>query len=443
MRFPGIHRDKGLASVHCAIILILLLSGVSFVRAHQDTTAAKRTQELEQRGVYAYTEGDYDRALSIFDEEIALSRFFGRPYFWRGLCLQALNRHLEAVMSFNRVLDTDSTNHLALYYRARSYRALRMYNLAVESFSAAKRQKPEFLPTSLELGLLYTDRKNYDAAIATFEEIIRRNPGHGLAYAHLSQAYSAKGIKDSAERCYLRSCQLDSMNYNSFVELGGFYYQNHRYTEGISSFRHAAWIDPLSAEAYRKLGEGYSKVQDYRKAVQTYVRAFQLGDSTVQVLTGIGSSFFSLQATDSAILYFRQAASKDTSEPLVHFNLGVALSRKQKFRDAIAEFQRTIELSRTEFLSSALVQLGINHYHLHEYKKARDAYQRALVFTVRYSPALYNLAVLYDAGIRESGQASRYYKEFLSAVGNDPSQEELRRLARERLKRLAKRRSKD
>jgi protein O-GlcNAc transferase len=414
----------------------ILFCAVNFARADQDSTDAKRTQELEQQGVYAFTEGDYEKALSLFNEEIALHRYVNRPYFWRGLCLQALNRHLEAVMSLNRVLDTDSTNHLAQYYRARSYRAMRMYNLAVESFSAARRHRPEFLPPSLELGLLYSERRNFDAAIATLEDATRRNPRHGLAYTYLAQAYESKGIKDSAERCYIHSCELDSMNYNSFVGLGRFYYQNQRYGEGVSSFIRAAWIDPLSSEAYRKLGEGYSKIQDYSKAVQTYGRALQLEDSSVQVLTGIGSAFFSLQATDSALFYFRQAALRDSSEPLVHFNLGVALSRKGKLKDAIAEFQKALQMSRTEFFSSTLVQLGANQYKLHEYKKAKESYQKALVFTDQYPPALYNLAVLYDAGLKDPNQALRYYRQFLRATRIDQSQEELRRLAHERLRRL-------
>jgi len=421
----------------------ILFSAVGFARAEQDSTAARRAQELDQRGVYAFTEGDYERALSLFNEEIAACRFVARPYFWRGLCLQALNRHLEAVMSFSRVLDTDSTNHLAQYYRARSYRALRMYNLAVESFSAARRHRPEFLPPSLELGLLYTERKNYDAAIAVLEDITRRNPGHGLAYTYLAQAYASKGIKDSAERCYIHSCELDSMYYSSFVALGGFYYQSQRYAEGISSFKRAAWIDPLSSEAYRKLGEGYSKIQDYSKAVQTYGRALQLEDSSVQVLTGIGSAFFSLQATDSALFYFRQAALRDSSEPLVHFNLGVALSRKRKLKDATAEFQKAIQLSKTEFFSSTLVQLGANQYKLNEYKKAKESYQKALVFTDQYPPALYNLAVLYEVGLKDPKQALRYYKQFLRASRVDQYQEDLRRQARQQLKRLEERKRKD
>jgi protein O-GlcNAc transferase len=417
----------------------ILLCAVSFGRAEQDSTDARRAQELEQRGVYAFTEGDYEKALSLFDEEMALRRFASRPYLWKGLCLQALNRHLEAVMSFNRVLETDSTNHLAQYYRARSYRAMRMYNLAVESFSAARRHRPEFLPPSLELGLLCIERKDYDAAIATLEDVARRNPGYGLAYTYLAQAYASKGIKDSAERSYIRSCELDSMNYNSFVGLGGFYYQSQRYAEGISSFKRAAWIDPLSSEAYRKLGEGYSKLRDYSGAVQTYGRALKLGDSSVQVLTGIGSAWFSLQAVDSALSYFRQAASRDTSEPLVHFNLGVALSRKRKLNDAIAEFEKAMQLSGTEFLSSTLVQLGVNQYKLHEYKKAKESYQKALVFTDQYPPALYNLAVLYDVGLKDPKQALRYYKQCLRASRVDQSQEDLRRQARQQLKRLGER----
>jgi tetratricopeptide (TPR) repeat protein len=421
----------------------ILFCAVSFVRAEQDSTDARRAQDLEHQGVYAFTEGDYEKALSLFNEEIALRRSISAPYLWRGLCLQELNRHLDAVMSFNRVLDTDSTNSLAQFYRARSYRALRMYDLAVESFSAARRHRPEFLPPSLELGLLHTERKNYDAAIATLEGVARRNPGHVPAYTYLAQAYMLKGIKDSAERCYVRSCELDSTNYSSFVGLGGFYYQCHRYAEGISSFKRAAWIDPLSSEAYRKLGDGYSKVQDYGGAVQTYGRALQLGDSSVQVLSGIGSAFFSLQATDSALFYFRQAASKDTSEPLVHFNLGVALSQKRQLRDAIAEFQKALELSRTEFFSSTLVQLGANQYKLHEYKKARESYQKALVFTDEYPPALYNLAVLYDVGLKDPKQALRYYKQFLRASRVDQSQEDLRRQARQQLKRLGERTRKD
>ncbi len=398
----------------------------------------KKAESLEQLGIYAFTEGDYEKALSHLEEAAKINARSARPYFWRGLSFQALNQPLNAAMSFNRALDYDSTNYLTHYHLAKSYRALRMFNRAIESDSVAIKLKPDFLLSRLDLGLLHLERKNYDAAISTLKEVIARKPQHALAHFYIGQCYLAKGLKDSTEFFFAQSCVLDSTNYNSFLTLGTFYYQNHRYEEGISSFRQAGSIDPWSPEVFHKLGDGYSKRQEHRKAVVSYFRAVQLGDSSVQALSGLGSAFFSLQAYDSAIVYFNRAASRDSSDPLLHYNLGVALSRKDKHREAISEFEKASRLSRTDFTANIFVQMGINYYHIHQLKKARNSYRRALEITPQYPVALYNLAVLYDAGLHDEKSARRYYKEYLAAAKEDQSQGDLVGIVQKRIEALSR-----
>jgi len=82
------------------------------------------------------------------------------------------------------------------------------------------------------------------------------------------------------------------------------------------------------------------------------------------------------------------------------------------------------------------MQVGVNYYHLKQYKKARAAYARALSISPRFPLALYNMAVLYDAGLRDFRLAKRYYEQFMAAAKTDPSHVELMHQAAKRIKDL-------
>ena len=59
---------------------------------------------------------------------------------------------------------------------------------------------PTFLDSHLQLGILYTQRGDYVAAIPELASAVRLDPKLATAYYHLAQAYSRTGEKALASR---------------------------------------------------------------------------------------------------------------------------------------------------------------------------------------------------------------------------------------------------
>ncbi len=73
-------------------------------------------------------------------------------------------------------------------------------------------QKPIFDPyrahKSIEIGLFYMKKGNYDAAIERFEDAARSKPNFAQPYHLLGEAYEKKGAKAEAVKAYQKYLEI-------------------------------------------------------------------------------------------------------------------------------------------------------------------------------------------------------------------------------------------
>ena len=96
---------------------------------------------------------------------------------------------------------------------------------ALTEYQTAEKINPTNVTTRMNLGTLYQQQKNYEAAIQAYDSILRLYPNNKMAYYYKAQCLKAQGLKDAAIENYKLALNLDTNDENIKEELFEMYKQ--------------------------------------------------------------------------------------------------------------------------------------------------------------------------------------------------------------------------
>ncbi len=118
------------------------------------------------------------------------------------------------------------------------------------------------------------------------------------------------------------------------------------------------------------------------------------------------------QDTDPAIRQHEQLLAQDPGNAVVHFNLALLYKRAGRHDDAVASYQRAIELGIDD-VQEVYSNLGVLYSEMRQPDRAQAMYEKALSIEPGYIPALFNLAGLHEEQ-GERGQAVAIFERVLA-----------------------------
>ena len=151
--------------------------------------------------------------------------------------------------------------------------------------------------------------KNYEAAIAAYQDILVKNP------------------------------DITIVNLN----IGNCYFELQKYDQAEEAYKKVLEKDPKNAEALVLIGNCYSNRGDNDKAMEWYsqVDFEKIRDQTV--LFNIGSKFYSQSKFDEAVKYYRQAIKIQPDFTDAIYQLGLTHLAMSQYKEAIAVFEEYLK----------------------------------------------------------------------------------------------------
>ena len=156
-------------------------------------------------------------------------------------------------------------------------------------------------------GNAYGKKKEYDRAIADYNQALQLNPKYAKAFNNRALAYSYKNEYDRAIADFNQALKLNPENAKAFNNRGlGYYYKN-EYDRAIADFNQALQLNPNFAEFFNNRGLAYKDKKEYDRAIADFNQALLLNPKNAYAFNSRGSAYELKGDKVKAIESYRQA----------------------------------------------------------------------------------------------------------------------------------------
>jgi tetratricopeptide (TPR) repeat protein len=296
-------------------LLIACLSVNTFGQYDDDDDDEIAARRLTAEGMRLLKQGRYAAAHERFDHALDHCEGHGEAFYGRGLCLQKMGNHVDALGDFEEAIDTtDAENHntlLVLVAMATSYQRLGDYQNAVramqvyidlspydgngyinsawllsftgdrrgalEAGKKAVKYAPNIHMSFTNLCRALNDLGRYQEAADTCRQALQLKPGDGesllylgYAYSHLNQLEAAKSSIKNAITGLSQFVNEHKDEPDGYYLLGNAYLANNQPQQAINWLNAAIRLQPQFPFAVANLGSAYLLAGNRLMAISQY-----------------------------------------------------------------------------------------------------------------------------------------------------------------------------
>ena len=327
-----------------------------------------------------YILGQYDQALEILQDSIALDARFDQTQMLLGDTYGALGRPEEA---------------------AEAHREAILLNPAAFA--------DQFLDQRIDFYLSFPQMQDI---IVAFEEAMLKRPEDVLIPRTLGHIYSRMGDRQNAIAYYTRSLDMGDNNVQTVLAVAGEYLAMEEFQRAAEAYEWAVQLDPNNAQAHSNLGYAYARLGRSDEAMQENEQVLQLNPSdyvshrnlvllyrdTGRLDEAIRQGELMLEVTPEnefgptyLLVGSMHEAAGQTAEAISAYELAVAASpdlaeayaalgnlcfQAGRLEDALGSFQTLAELTPDDY--TVRQQVAVIHRQLGRYDEALAAARLAL-----------------------------------------------------------------
>ena len=159
--------------------------------------------------------------------------------------------------------------------RGDAYFSNKEYDRAIADYDEAIRLDPGYARAFSNRGWAYLRKRDYDRVIADCDEALRLNPKLAPALAIRGSAYREKGDYDRAIRDISQAIGIEPRASWAFRDRGIAYREQGDYDHAFADFDQAIRIDPKFADAFVNRGYIWNDKKNYDRAIADYDLAIQ------------------------------------------------------------------------------------------------------------------------------------------------------------------------
>ncbi|MEY2881620.1 MAG: hypothetical protein RLZZ15_4000 [Verrucomicrobiota bacterium] len=195
-------------------------------------------------------------------------------------------------------------------------------------------------------------RAGWDEAIRSFNEALRLDPKHALAYCGIADTYAWMGGNTMSgregwakeEEMARKAIALDANLAEGHFSLGLALASSFRFAEGEAAMRRALAINPNMGLAHDQLGWLLQILARSDESIAHCRKALELEPASVIFYTDYALNLFFMRRFDEGLTQARRGLALDPNDAGAHTMAGLNLAGLKRFPEAIAELRRAVAL---------------------------------------------------------------------------------------------------
>jgi tetratricopeptide (TPR) repeat protein len=205
-------------------------------------------------------------------------------------------------------LDGEQTEPAAeeLYQRAKQLSDAGSLHDAARVYGDLLAIDPKHLRARNNLGVLFDQLGNYEAALAEYLAAEELDPDDVRLQCNIAAVQASLGRYRDAEERLGQALHTDPQNADAHENLGLVYFKKGLYAEAAAELRRAAELDPSRSNAYLYLGEALNHMDEIEAAMEALERSAELRPSPRAFYT-MGILYDRKKQPDLAEVMYRKA----------------------------------------------------------------------------------------------------------------------------------------
>lgn len=217
----------------------------------------------------------YKDAILFFEKATQINRNFALVWKLRGLNLLNLSRYKEALASFDQATQLQPNDFGNQLWQGVILLIFNQDTSARDAFSEAIKIYP-FAVAYRGRGDAYDKLKEYQQALADYNQAIRLNPDNAQAYASRGRVYSKLKEYQHAIADYSQAIRLKPDDASAYSSRCLVYYQLKEHHIAIADLNQVTRLKPNDDNAYNLRGLTHLGLQDKPRAIADIQKAAQL-----------------------------------------------------------------------------------------------------------------------------------------------------------------------
>jgi tetratricopeptide (TPR) repeat protein len=237
---------------------------------------------------------------------------------------------------------------------------------AIASYRQAIELKPDFPDPYYCLGELLLNLEKIEPAIAMYRQAIKQNPRNSRFHFALGQILASQEKWQQASQHYQQALALNSNFALGHYSLGTIFSKINQLSQAQECYQKAILLQPNYWEAYHQLGIVLQEQKQWWQAINAYQKVRELKPQFAPTIVRLAMIYRHLGQYQQAISCYTQVLEIATSDsplekealngyqttlerhpqphPSLYYQLGKILRSKSRFPEAIAAYQKSLEL---------------------------------------------------------------------------------------------------
>ncbi len=149
--------------------------------------------------------------------------------------------------------------------------------------------------------------KRYDAAIQTYQDLLKADPKNAVFLNMIGIAYLDLSNYNQAKRYFTRASKADKKYSSAVNNLGMVYYHQKDFRRAIREYQRAVAIEPDQAAAHANLGFAYYNSNKYPEAATEFQRAIELDPRIFERNDRVGTTVQDRSVSNHGLFFFTMA----------------------------------------------------------------------------------------------------------------------------------------
>lgn len=227
-----------------------------------------------------------------------------------------------------------------------------------------------------EQGRLFSILGESEAAITSFDKVLRLNPDNDRAWNGRGVALGKLGSTEEAIVSFDKALQLNPDNDRAWHNRGIALQNLNLYKEAINSFDKVLQINPKRDSTWYNRGIALGKLGYHKEAIDSFDKALQISPERDSIWYSKGIALRKLGRYEEAVSSYDKALQINPKRDSIWHSRGIILGKLGRYEEAIVSYDKALQIKPNK--DESWYNQGTELCKLGRYKEAINSYDKAL-----------------------------------------------------------------